>query len=89
MVERAVGIDWGGTVLFLVWLVLPPVYVVVIGRHYARKCQESTEAAIRVRDELHEIQDHLGEFEEVLSAHLRKLNARGSGPDNHGRTPRS
>jgi len=85
VIERAAGVDWGGIAIFLVWLALPPLYTLVIGRHYARKCRERTEEAMRVRDELRAMQEHLGEFEEVLVAHLRKLNAHGSGPDNGGR----
>jgi hypothetical protein len=30
---------WVDLVLFLVWLVLPPTYVVVLGRYYVRQCE--------------------------------------------------
>lgn len=32
--------DAPGLLLFLVWLALPPLYVLAVGRHYARRCRE-------------------------------------------------
>lgn len=48
----ALSIDVGGIVLFLVWLVLPPLYVVALGRRYVRQCVESAAAAVWAREEL-------------------------------------
>jgi hypothetical protein len=33
-------VDAPGLLLFLVWLALPPLYVLAVGRHYARRCRE-------------------------------------------------
>jgi hypothetical protein len=41
-----------GIILFLIWLVLPPLYVVTLGRRYVRQCAESAEAAVWAREEL-------------------------------------
>jgi len=41
--------DVGGLMLFLLWLALPPLYVVVVGRHYVRRC----------RDEFERVQDYV------------------------------
>lgn len=48
----ALSVDVSGIVLFLVWLVLPPLYVVVLGRRYVRQCVESAAAAVWAREEL-------------------------------------
>jgi hypothetical protein len=33
------ALDAAGILLFLVWLALPPLYLVVLGRSYLRRCQ--------------------------------------------------
>lgn len=38
--------------LFLIWLVLPPLYVIVLGRHYVRQCAESATAAAWARQQI-------------------------------------
>ncbi|MCC8243856.1 YccF domain-containing protein [Saccharothrix luteola] len=49
--------DLGGIVLFLVWLVIPLLYLVTIGRRYVRQCQESAQAAVWARDEVRQIRE--------------------------------
>ncbi|MFJ6672721.1 hypothetical protein ACIQMJ_16555 [Actinosynnema sp. NPDC091369] len=49
--------DLGGVGLFLVWLVIPLLYLVVIGRRYVRQCQESAQAAVWARDEVRQIRE--------------------------------
>ncbi|WP_157619881.1 hypothetical protein [Saccharothrix sp. NRRL B-16348] len=44
--------DLGGVVLFLVWLVIPLLYLVAVGRRYVRQCQENAQAAVWARDEV-------------------------------------
>ncbi|MDT7789654.1 hypothetical protein [Lentzea sp. NPDC055074] len=44
--------DATGLLLFLVWLVLPPLYVVVLGRHYLRRCADAAQKAVWAREEL-------------------------------------
>jgi len=51
--------DGLGILLFLVWLALPPLYVVVIGRRYARQCAESAYEAVWAREELRQALDDL------------------------------
>lgn len=51
-VWSALSVDVGGIVLFLVWLVLPPLYVIALGRRYVRQCVESAAAAVWAREEL-------------------------------------
>ncbi len=49
--------DFGGVVLFLVWLVIPLLYLVVIGRRYVRQSRESARAAVWARDEVCQIRE--------------------------------
>lgn len=51
-VWNALGTDSGGVLLFLLWLLLPPLYIVLLGRWYVRQCAESAEAAVWAREEL-------------------------------------
>jgi len=51
--------DGPGVVLFVVWLALPPLYVVVIGRRYAQQCAESAYEAVWAREELRQALDDL------------------------------
>ena len=51
--------DGFGILLFLVWLVLPPLYVVVIGRCYVRQCAESAHEAVWAREELRQALEDL------------------------------
>lgn len=44
--------ETGGVVLFIVWLVLPLLYLILLGRRYVRQCAESAEAAVWAREEL-------------------------------------
>ncbi|MEU6154897.1 hypothetical protein ABZ816_33410 [Actinosynnema sp. NPDC047251] len=48
----ALSVDVGGIVLFLVWLVLPPLYVIALGRRYVRQCVESAAAAVWAQQEV-------------------------------------
>lgn len=49
--------DATGVVLFAVWLVLPPLYVVVLGRHYLRRCADAAQRAVWAREELRKALD--------------------------------
>ena len=49
--------DLGGIGLFLVWLVIPLLYLVAIGRRYVRQCQESARSAAWARDEVRQIRE--------------------------------
>lgn len=44
--------DATGILLFVVWLVLPPLYVVLLGRHYLRRCLDAAQKAVWAREEL-------------------------------------
>ncbi|MFS8100280.1 hypothetical protein LFM09_24420 [Lentzea alba] len=44
--------DATGILLFLVWLVLPPLYVLLLGRHYLRRCADAAQKAVWAREEL-------------------------------------
>ena len=52
--EAVTGMVWDatGVFLFLLWLVLPPLYVVLLGRHYVRRCVEAAQKAVWAREEL-------------------------------------
>ncbi|MEO6086130.1 MAG: hypothetical protein ABIQ18_23770 [Umezawaea sp.] len=39
--------DVGGLALFLVWLVLPALYVIVLGRSYVEQCRELRDQGCR------------------------------------------
>lgn len=41
-----------GVALFVIWLVLPVMYLIFLGRRYVRQCAESAEAAVWAREEL-------------------------------------
>ncbi|MEV0681171.1 hypothetical protein AB0I60_32105 [Actinosynnema sp. NPDC050436] len=49
--------DLGGIVLFLVWLVIPLLYLVAFGRRYVRQSRESAQAATWARDEVSQIRE--------------------------------
>jgi hypothetical protein len=49
--------DIGGIVLFLVWLVIPLLYLVVIGGRYVRQCRESAQVAVWACDEMRQIRE--------------------------------
>lgn len=49
--------DLGGVVLFLVWLVIPLLYLVALGRRYVRQSRESAQAAVWARDEVRQIRE--------------------------------
>lgn len=51
--------DYGGVALFVVWLVLPAVYVVVLGRRYVRESRKYAQAAVWARDEARLIREDL------------------------------
>lgn len=44
--------DLGGVVLFLVWLVIPLLYLVAVDRRYVRQCRENAQAAVWACDEV-------------------------------------
>jgi len=46
MVWSGLANDPVGVALFLIWLVLPPLYVVVLGKKYAQQCADSAQAAV-------------------------------------------
>lgn len=58
--------DATGVVLFVVWLLLPLVYVVVLGRRYVRQAQEAARDATWAHAE---VQDLLDDFEAVQVPH--------------------
>lgn len=49
--------DFGGVALFVVWLVLPVIYLVVLGRRYVRQSAESAQTAIWAREEVRQIHE--------------------------------
>ncbi|MDX3663960.1 hypothetical protein PV646_42310 [Streptomyces sp. ID05-26A] len=51
--------DATGLLLFLLWLLLPPLYVVAFGRLYVRRCSELVQRIGVVRDELLDLVDEL------------------------------
>lgn len=51
--------DQVGVLLFLVWLVLPPAYVVVLGRRYVREVREYAQVAVWARDEVRLIREDM------------------------------
>lgn len=51
--------DVGGIVLFLIWLVLPLVYVIALGRRYVRQAREAAQEAMWANEELQEALDDL------------------------------
>lgn len=57
MVWDSLSLDLGGILLFAIWLALPPVYVVVIGRRYVRQCVESAAAAVWAQQEVAAVLD--------------------------------
>lgn len=60
--------DLGGIVLFLVWLVIPLLYLVILGRRYVRQCQENAEVAVWARDEVRSIREEQREGSHDLDA---------------------
>jgi hypothetical protein len=51
--------DATGLLLFLLWLLLPPLYVVALGRFYVRRCSEMLQRLGAARDELLDLVDEL------------------------------
>ncbi|MCX2953786.1 hypothetical protein [Lentzea sp. NEAU-D7] len=51
--------DATGLLLFLLWLLLPPLYVAAFGRLYVRRCSEMSQRIGAVRDELLDLVDEL------------------------------
>ena len=51
--------DLGGIALFLTWLVLPPIYVIALGRRYVRQAREAAQEAIGASEEVQEVLDDL------------------------------
>lgn len=51
--------DVTGILLFLLWLLLPPAYVAVLGRRYARQCAESAQEAVWAHEALRQALDDL------------------------------
>ncbi|TWP45815.1 hypothetical protein FKR81_38240 [Lentzea tibetensis] len=58
--------DATGIALFLVWLVLPPLYVVVLGRYYVGQCAEAAQQAVWTREELRQVLGDLRAVDEPL-----------------------
>jgi len=51
--------DVPGILLFLLWLLLPPVYVAVLGRRYAQQCAVSAHQAVWAHEALRQALDDL------------------------------
>lgn len=51
--------DAGGIALFVVWLVLPLVYVIALGRRYVRQAREAAQEATWANEEVQEALDDL------------------------------
>lgn len=51
--------DLMGILLFLLWLLLPPVYVAVLGRRYAQQCADSAHQAVWAHEALRQALDDL------------------------------
>jgi hypothetical protein len=49
--------DFGGVALFLVWLVIPLLYLVAVGRRYVRQSQQNAQVAVWARDEVCQIRE--------------------------------
>ncbi|WP_033438342.1 hypothetical protein [Saccharothrix sp. NRRL B-16314] len=60
--------DVGGVALFLVWLVIPLLYLVAVGRRYVRQSQENAQVAVRARDEVCQIREEHREGSHDLDA---------------------
>lgn len=58
-----------GIALFLIWLLLPPLYVVVLGRKYAQQCADSAQAAMWSHERL---QQALEDLEASSSKYAQK-----------------
>jgi len=59
MVWSELAKDAGGTVLFLIWLVLPLVYVIALGRRYVRQAREAAQEAVWANEEVQDALDDL------------------------------
>ncbi|GAA1281122.1 hypothetical protein GCM10009634_26530 [Saccharothrix xinjiangensis] len=57
MVWSELAGDFVGIALFIVWLVLPVIYLVVLGKRYVRQSAESAQVAIWARDEVLQIHE--------------------------------
>lgn len=51
--------DAGGIALFVLWLVLPLAYVVVLGRRYVRLAREAAQEATYANEEIHDVLEDL------------------------------
>ncbi|WP_329787281.1 hypothetical protein V1227_20945 [Lentzea sp. DG1S-22] len=51
--------DAGGIALFLIWLVLPLVYVIALGRRYVRLAREAAQEATWASEEVQDVLDDL------------------------------
>ncbi|MCG8926163.1 hypothetical protein [Lentzea sp. CC55] len=51
--------DAGGIALFVLWLVLPLAYVVVLGRRYVRLAREAAQEATWANEEIHDVLEDL------------------------------
>ena len=51
--------DLTGILLFLLWLLLPPVYVAVLGRRYVEQCADSAHQAVWAHEALRQALDDL------------------------------
>lgn len=57
--------DVTGVLLFLLWLLLPSVYVVVLGRYYVRRCADATQQALWTHGQLRDALDDLRSIQEA------------------------
>jgi hypothetical protein len=54
--------DLPGILVFLLWLLLPPLYTVVLGRRYAARCEDSAQQAVWANEELRKALEDLDEL---------------------------
>jgi hypothetical protein len=60
--------DASGILLFLAWLALPPLYAVVLGRRYIRRCADAAQKAVWANEELRQA---LEDVEDLLASQQR------------------
>lgn len=60
--------DASGILLFLAWLALPPLYTVVLGRRYVRRCADAAQKAVWANEELRQA---LEDVEDLLASQQR------------------
>jgi hypothetical protein len=69
--------DVPGILLFVLWLFLPPLYIAVLGRRYAARCEESAQEAVWAREELRHALEALGVMQSEELAERHAANSPG------------